>query len=612
MQPHTSSSLRRSLRTTALLLALAVTACPAPKGPVRSTPATQQLTILAINDFHGHLQARPLRTLETPPRTVLVGGAEALAATIAELRAKNPKRTLLLDAGDFMQGTLPSNHAEGAPVRALFAALGVDATAIGNHEFDFGPIGPAVEVPGGKDKEPNAAAGRRGALLAWTKQAPFPVLTANILRKSDGKRVDWPNVRPSILIERGGVKVGVVGLTTTDTPTTTLPSNVADLRFAKLAPVLIREAKALRARGAQVIVALAHVGGSCKGRDPRSCRGEIFDTVRALPPKLVDAVVAGHSHRCIWHRVNGVLVTEACSKGIAVGRIELTLRGGQVDGSASRVLPPTLVCQTVFADGSCEARLKQGKPVGPLGENPLLERHRALVSKVRTSLRPFRQASAKKAKQLLGRLARPLVHRYRGSSEVGYLFAEMLRKVFGGDIALMNAGGIRGNLGAGNITYAQIFSVFPFDNRVAIVQATGDQLRRMLAASLSREHAGVLQISGANARVRCGKPAKLLSLHDPKGKPLKPKQIYKVILSDFMLAGGDGLGPVLAEIPAARKRVLAGRLIREEMAAYLLKLGGSPLNTAQDPVLGPKSPATRVVGDCGGAGWQRRPRALCR
>ncbi|PID38605.1 MAG: hypothetical protein CSA65_04115 [Proteobacteria bacterium] len=595
------------------LLMAALVGCPASRPPKNAPTNLRRLTILAINDFHGHLNPRPLESLETPPRRVLIGGAEALAATVAELRSQNPQRTLLLDAGDFMQGTLVSNHSEGAAVRALFTALRVDATVIGNHEFDFGPVGPAVEVAGHGDSNPNAPAGRRGALMRWTKRAPFPVLTANVLRKADGEPVRWPNVRPTLLLERGGVKIGVIGLTTTDTPTTTLPANVADLRFAKLAPILIREAKALRARGAVVVVALAHVGGSCESRDPASCRGEIFDTVRALPAGLVDAVVAGHSHRCIWHRVNGVLVTEACSKGIAVGRIELALRGGKVDASASRVMPPTLVCQQVFANGRCEARLERGKPTSPLADNPLLARHGKLVEKVRAALRPFRQASKAKAMRRLAKLARPLVHRYRGSSEVGFLFAEMLRQaVPGAEVALMNAGGVRGNLAAGTLTYEQVFSVFPFDNRVAVIEATGDQLRRMLEASLAGEHAGILQVSGVAVKVRCGRPAKLLEIRGARGKPLDLNKIYKVVLSDFMLAGGDGLGPVLAEIPAARKRVLAGRLIRDEMAAYLERRRGKPLNTTEEPVLGPKSLAVRVVGRCGGDGWRTRPRALCR
>ncbi|MCK5798338.1 MAG: 5'-nucleotidase C-terminal domain-containing protein, partial [Deltaproteobacteria bacterium] len=394
-----------------------------------------------------------------------------------------------------------------------------------------------------------------------------------------------------------------------------LPSNVRDLRFAKLTPILIHEARKLRARGAQVIIALAHVGGSCTTRKAESCHGELFDTVRAIPRGLVDAVIAGHSHQCVWHRVNGILISEACAKGVAVGRIELVLHNGRVNAAESQIYPPTPVCHQVFADGTCEVGLHTGPAQGPLKDNPLLARHARVVAKIRAALTPYRRKVHAKEARVLAHLARPLRHRYRGGSEVGYLFAKMLRGAIPkADVALVNAGGIRGSLGAGPVTYKDLFGVFPFDNRVAFVDVTGAQLHSLLRASLSRTHAGILQASGLHVRVRCSDPPQVLTVTDAAGKSLNPKKIYRVVFSDFMLSGGDGLSSVLKKIPENHKHIAPNRLIREEMVRFLLHLGDKPLNTRLQPVLPPTAPSVKVVGTCS-AGRSRghtRHHPLCR
>ena len=171
--------------------------CPKPRSTPTPTPhepkPARTLMILTLNDFHGQLEPNRVLSNESPRRRVRIGGAQALVATVKALRSKHRGRVLLLDAGDFMQGSVLSNAFEGAPVRALYRALGVDAAAIGNHEFDYGPVGP--KGTGGPDP--------LGALKAFTQAAPFPVLTANVVT-TNGRPLGWPNLKPTALIERGG------------------------------------------------------------------------------------------------------------------------------------------------------------------------------------------------------------------------------------------------------------------------------------------------------------------------------------------------------------------------------------------------------------------------
>src|SRR5215475_4490603 len=129
---------------------------------------------------------------------------------------------------------------------AAFCAMRYDAAAIGNHEFDFGPAGPSVSPQRPEDDA-------RGALRARASQARFPFLAANIIDKNTGRPVSWDHVKPSTMLTVNGVKIGVVGLATTETLNSTLSANTSDLDIAPLAPALEAEAGRLRGEGATIV-----------------------------------------------------------------------------------------------------------------------------------------------------------------------------------------------------------------------------------------------------------------------------------------------------------------------------------------------------------------------
>jgi 5'-nucleotidase len=625
-----------ALRAAALLLGgtLGLAACPGNPSAGGSTPptararppATRTLLILSLNDFHGHLAPHRVRTYETPGRMVRVGGAAALVATVAEIRRQRQGAVLMLDAGDFMQGSVLSNSFEGAPVRALYRRLGVDAAAIGNHEFDFGPRGP--KGTGGPDP--------LGALKAWARGAPFPLLSANLTVRS-GAKVRWPdNVRAATLVRRAGVTVGVIGLTTRSTPGSTHPANLRALRFAPLAPAVLARARELRRRGAEAVVLLAHVGGACPPAAPaaasaerppptapsppppptsspapspdgRGCRGPIARLVRALPRGTVDAVLAAHSHRCFWHRIRGVPVVQAGAQGIALGRVELRV-GPR--GASARALPPRLVCHDVFSDdGGCEAHLRVGTPRGTVTPSPLLARHARRVADIRRVLQGYRRRLRPRPDQVIARAAAPIPHHRHAPSPMGQRVAEILhRAVPGADAALVNAGGVRAGLPAGPITHRDLYRVFPFDNQLAWAEVTGRELRRLVQGYLGREGGGLLLVSGLRYRVRCGDPdtpKRLVAVTDARGRPLRDDRRYRVVLSDFLLQGGDGFAAVLARVPASHKKILSGRLVRDAIRRYVRAHPGPLRPPAAFPV-------TVENGPCAPRPRPRTPRHLCR
>ena len=322
----------------AALLAAGVLLASAPAGagpPPRRSARQVTLSIVGTSDLHGRLEVLPA-----------FGGYLANLRRARAQRGEGGGAVLLVDAGDMFQGTIPSNLAEGAPVVKAYGVLGYAAVAVGNHEFDFGPVGvaPTAQRPG---DDP------RGALKARAAEAPFPFLAANLIESATGAPPSppWPNVRPTALVTVGGLKVGLVGVTTAATTRTTLAANVVGLATRPLAPAIAEAARALRRQGATIVVAMAHAGGECKSFDDPTALGvcaaddEIFQVARALPAGAVDAIVAGHTHQGVAHVVAGIPIVQSFANGRAFGRIDATVDPTTGRVIATRIFPPQTICK---------------------------------------------------------------------------------------------------------------------------------------------------------------------------------------------------------------------------------------------------------------------------
>src|SRR6185295_4575706 len=185
----------------------------------RASP-TVTLSIVGTTDLHGNVFGRDGR-----------GGLDLLGGYLDNLRAARAAdggAVVLIDAGDTYQAGIESDLSEGAIVVDAYNALGYTAATIGNHEFDFGPVDDA----GAHQK---LGTDSRGALQARAAQARFPYLAANLIDDATGKPVQWPNVRPSALLDIAGIKVGIIGVMTIDALRATLSTNVHGLSVAPLA-----------------------------------------------------------------------------------------------------------------------------------------------------------------------------------------------------------------------------------------------------------------------------------------------------------------------------------------------------------------------------------------
>lgn len=534
----------------------AADAAVAPRGPVT-------ITVLGTNDVHGALQRAPWFA--------------GYVANARAARARDGGAVLVVDAGDMFQGTLESNLNEGAAIVDAFAAIGYTAAALGNHEFDFGPAGEA-STPDAPGDDP------RGALRARTAQAPFPMLAANIVDAATGAPLDLPNVAPDVLLEVAGVRVGIIGVSTIDTPRTTMAVNFAGLAMTPLADTIAARADALRRRGAAVVIVLAHAGGRCSAFDDpddvSSCKldGEIFQVASALPAGAVDVIVAGHTHAGIAHRVNGIAIIESFASFTAFGRVDLVVGAdGTVD--AVTIHPPRYVCAR-DAGAACNPGDYEGAPVQPVPR----------VAEV--SARAIEAASAARAAPLGVTARTPIKRAYAEESALGNLFVDlMLAARPGADIAITNGGGLRADLPAGELTYGDLYEALPFDNRFAVVTLTGADLRAVVAGNLATGK-GVFSIAGARVVATCKRGALDVKLTRANGKPIRDRDVLRVVTNEFLASGGDGAFGAAA-LPDGAIAIEDGPPIRDAMADVLRARGGT---LAGEELHDPARPRLRYPG----------------
>ncbi|MCS6797278.1 MAG: bifunctional metallophosphatase/5'-nucleotidase [Myxococcota bacterium] len=517
---------------------------------------TVVLSVVATNDVHGRIERV----------AVLAGHVENLR----RVRAADAGAVLLVDAGDAWQGTLESNLSEGAAMVRAYAEAGYHAMAIGNHEFDYGPVGPRA-TPSGPGDDP------RGALLERAREAPFALLAANLVERASGRPVQWPGVRERVLLEMAGIRVGLTGVTTEETPSTTIAANVADLAVRPLAEAVREQASALRREGAHVVVVLAHAGGACRRSDApddlSSCRtdSEIFRLARALPQGLVDVIAAGHTHDVVAHRVHGVAIVESWANGRGFGRVDLVL-----DRATRRVLradihPPRELCRSRSESlADCRPEPYEGAPVRP-------------SERVLRAIAPYLEAARAVRDRSLGvRLPRPVRRDYDEESPLGNLVVDlMLRARPGADVALYNGGGLRDSLPAGELTYGSLYEALPFDNRFATVLMTGRELERVFERNL-RGGRGILSVAGVRVVARCEGTDLDVELLRPDGQPVRDDEPLRVLTSDFVATGGDDVFEDVRRRPGAVV-IEDEPPIREEIARLLEARGGEI--RADDPAL---------------------------
>ncbi len=526
-------------------------------------PAAIKLTVIGTNDFHGALDARRGKMVDGRE----IGGMDYIAAYFNAVRRDNPHGLLILDGGDLYQGTLLSAASEGRAVIEFYNDLKYAASSIGNHDFDFGPVG-YRSTPSKPGEDP------LGVIKKRIKQAHFPFLGANLFDRATGKPPDWPGFAQYTIIERKGIKIGIIGLLAVDTGLTTHPANVKGLEFRPLLPSLRRVLPQVRKKGATVIVVVAHSGLKLDEKTGL-VKGPLADLIHQLKPHEVDLIVGGHNHIPYTGIVSGVVVLQSWAHGVSFGRAELF-----VDEKTHRVIPgKTRVYDNTFYLHKNE----DGSDLEFMGVR--IEPVKSFTNK----LHAFAHAVAHLERIRLGRSACELPNQTKLDSPVGNLVTDAMRA---SDpeiaIAMYNSGGLRTFIPAGVVTFGRIYEVVPFDNSLVKVTLSGKQIREILEHGLSASY-GIMEISGLKVEFDPDrKPGQRCVSITTENGPLEDDRLYVVGTNEFLINGGDGY----YTFAHGRDVKFTHNLIRELVAQYIKHKG-----TVQPEMGGRYRPAKQ---QCGG------------
>ena len=439
--------------------------------------AAAELVILHTNDMHARIQS-------TDDSGKSIGLAE-MSAAVKEVKSKNPA-TLWLDAGDTLHGMSIITITKGENLVPILNAAGLDAMTAGNHDFNYGSA----------------------QLEKLAKKLKFPVLDANVIRKSDGKIV----FKPYKIFKLNGIKVGVFGLSTPETAFKTNPNNVKTIEFQNPVEVSKEMIKQLRPQ-CDVLIALMHMGVDASSE---------FTSERiARETKGIDLIVDGHSHTALADgiRIGDTLIVQTGCYEHFLGRATIEVENHKIISKKAELLDADDV-----------------KKIAPVPDKKILKAIEAAKVK-----------SDKLLDEVVAHSDKSLSSYYlfvrRNESELGNLIADSFRWAGKADIAIIGGGDLRADLTAGDLKRRDILNIFPFGNTLQIAEIKGSAIREMLEHSVEYYPAsfgGFLSVSGMTFSYDPTQPPKQrVKEISIGGQPLDEDKIYTIALESFMTAGGD-------------------------------------------------------------------------
>ncbi|KGP83118.1 MULTISPECIES: 5'-nucleotidase C-terminal domain-containing protein [unclassified Paenibacillus] len=475
-------------------------------GPVSAASTDVEVHLIGINDLHGQLDTTSVISDKK------AGSAPILATYLKEAQAKY-EHSLLFHNGDSVGASAPvSSLDRDEPTMEWMNMMGFDVASLGNHEFDQGIAALKAQIFGGLDP-------KEGKVTH--AGAKFDYVNANVIETSTVKTL----IKPYVIKELGGVKIGFIGLVTKATPAKVSPSGTAGVRFLSAeeeVEAVNKYAKELQDQGVETIVVLAH--------DPATTKegvttGEAADLAKALPANSpVDVIVAGDNHALANGEVNGKLIVQAYSYGTAFEDIKL-----MIDPATGDVTEKSATITTTFQEGVKE------DPESLAIIKKSLDKHPELTKPVGTTDGSVTRTDA-----------------YNNEAALGNLIADSMReadfgdKASAADFAFMNPGGIRADLPKGDVTFADLAKIQPFGNTLVKLELTGEQIKTLLQQQWGTNADGTpntktLQISGLKYTADFNKPVaeRVTSLSLEDGTPIDPAKTYTAVVNNFMAAGGD-------------------------------------------------------------------------
>ncbi len=432
------------------------------------------IRLVHLNDIHG-------RANEDDYEGAM--GFPILKTKLDQLKKENPN-TLVLSAGDTFHGTTEVNLTEGEAMVDVMNMAGFDLMVLGNHDFNFG----------------------YERLLELKELSDFPLISANVYEKDSGET----QFDPYITYDMDGVKIGIFGLTTTETAIKTHPDNVVNVEFKDEIKAAETSVEALKAKGADLIIGLTHIG----------IEGTLAATTRDVIEAVdgIDIIIDGHSHEITDEKINDTILVQAGEYTKNIGVLDLKVKDGKLV--------------------SYDHNLITYEDVKDLqGDKEILD----YLANLEEENKEILDAIVGESKVKLDGQREDVRTR---ETNLGNLIADIMRDSTEADVAFTNGGGIRADIEEGPVTKGDIITAFPFTNTVAVIEVTGQELLEGLERGVENypEQAGWFpQVSGITFKFDPKREAldRVWEVHIGEDK-LDLEKTYTLATNDFIASGGDG------------------------------------------------------------------------
>ncbi|MDW5550848.1 bifunctional metallophosphatase/5'-nucleotidase [Methanosarcina sp.] len=500
------------------------------KGALENTQEnTVEVQILAINDLHGQLEPSTGKVVTGynktgSPISVDSGGMGYLAAHIKELSSGNPN-TLVVSAGDSMGASpLLSALFHDEPTIKALNMMGLDFSAVGNHDLDEG-VDELMRIQNGGCYTTDGNLSNSSF-----EGAHFQFLAANIVNESTNTTI-FPAYNITYV---QGIPIGFIGVALKDTPYIVTASKVKGLRFLDEVETINEQVRKLKSMGVKTIVVIIHDGGSQKGlyNESLNMSSPILNVINATDDE-VDVFITGHTHQAYNAVIDGRLVTEAGSSGNLLTDIDL-----------------------VISNETCDVIEEKSR-------NIIVSRDVPEDAGVSELIKEYKSQVAPLANRVIGNITKNITKTGSDSGESSLgdviadaqLYATSNSSNGGAVIAFTNSGGIRadlvynqlsGNELPGQVTYGEAFSVQPFGNDLVTMTLNGTQIDALLEQQFDNPSPGskrVLQISKGfsytwNKSAPTGEKVDISSIKI-NGTSIDPSSPYRVTVNSFLADGGD-------------------------------------------------------------------------
>lgn len=450
-----------------------------------SKSSNKVVEILSFNDFHGNV-------LESGKNI----GAAKLTGIIKEYQkrdeASDTYGVATVSGGDIYQGTAISNILAGEPVSKMLEEIGIVASAIGNHEYDWG-----------SDK-----------IKPWAEEAGFKFVAANLIDETTGVAPEY--AEPYVMTNVDGINIAFIGIATPETLTSTKAENVVGLKFLDIVETIDKYSEIVRAEGADIVVALTH--SPALENSDGSITGEAAEIAKNAAD--VDAVVAAHNHKFVDGFVNN---NNNTGKDVPV------VQAGY-NGRGLSVITFTFDENEEILD--IEANTRQFYAESSTNEFPIDKNVEETIAKYNEQLAPTLLTEVTELKFDLDH------DRYAGVTPLGVTVAEAMRQEGGTQVAIANGGGIRAPLTKGTLTLGDMYTILPFDNNVVTMKVTGAKLKELIQHGINPDGFGWGQYSGLTVWYD-SETDEITSMRLSDGTKVEEDKYYTLTSIDFLMTGGD-------------------------------------------------------------------------